>query len=143
MVKRNGPRILLSLLFIVGGLGFAMNFSGTTQYVGMGLAPFGLAGLATIATVIAIVLKLGGGLMLLFNYRTSNAAWMLIIFTTFATIMYHLNWSGDAGQMQMTQFLKNLAIVGGLMMFAHCPCPQCNQEGCKEGDCCKTNAPTA
>lgn len=133
--KRYLPRIFLALLFIVGGAGFAMNFTATSQYVGMGLTPWGLAGMATLATVIAIVLKLGGGLMLLFGCRTSTAAWMLIGFTVLATLMFHTGWSGDNGQMQMTQFLKNLAIIGGLMMFAHCPCTKC-QESCKNGDSC-------
>lgn len=120
------PRILLSLLFIIGGLGFLMNFTGTTQFVAMGLTPWGLAGLATIATVIAIILKLGGGLMLLVNYKTSYAAWMLIIFTVFATLLYHTNWSGADAQMQITNFLKNLAIIGGLLLYAKCFCKTCN-----------------
>lgn len=137
------PRVFLSLLFIVGGTGFLMNFAGTTQYVASGLTPWGLAGIATLATAIAIVLKLGGGLMFLFNYRTGTAAWMLIAFTILATLMFHLNWGGDAGQMQMTQFLKNLAIIGGLMLFVCCPCPRC-KENCKDGSCCKSDsAPTA
>ena len=136
-----GPRVLLSLLFIVGGFGFVTNFSGTVAYVGMGLTPWGLAGVATVATVIAIVLKLGGGLMLLANYKTSTAAWMLIAFTVLATLMFHMSWGGDAGQMQMTQFFKNLAIIGGLLMFAHCPCSSC-KEDCKDGGCCGGNCET-
>lgn len=120
------PRVFLSLLFIVGGLGFLMNFAATQGFVAMGLTPWGLAGIAALATVVAIVLKLGGGLMLLFNYKTSYAAWMLIIFTVFATLMFHANWSGAEGQMQMTNFLKNLAIIGGLMLYAKCFCKTCN-----------------
>lgn len=141
MPMEYGPRVLLSLLFIVGGFGFATNFAGTVAYVGMGLTPWGLAGVAMLATVIAIVLKLGGGLMLLANYKTSTAAWMLIAFTVLATLMFHMSWGGDGGQMQMTQFLKNLAIIGGLLMFAHCPCSSC-KEDCKEGGCCGGNCET-
>ena len=124
-VSRHVPRILLSLLFVVGGLGFLSNFAGTTKYVAMGLTPWGLAGVATLATIIAIILKLGGGLMLMFNYRTNCAAWMLIAFTLLATVMYHTNWGGEAGQMQMTNFLKNLAIIGGLLLYADCFCKEC------------------
>lgn len=126
-------RIFLSLLFIVGGAGFVMNFTGTTKYVAMGLTPWGLAGIATLATIIAIVLKLGGGLMLLFNYRTSAAAWMLIVFTVLATLAYHMDWSGTGGQMQMTQFFKNLAIIGGLLLFTHCSFRTC-QGQCQNGN---------
>ncbi len=131
------PRIFLALLFVVGGFGFAMNFAGTVGFVTMGLTPWGLDGMATVATIIAIVLKLGGGLMLLFNYRASTAAWMLIAFTVLATLLYHMQWSGDNGQMQMTAFLKNLALVGGLLLFTNCSC-----EGCK-GSCKNDAAPAA
>lgn len=120
------PRILLSLVFIIGGLGFLMNFAGTVAFVNSGLTPWGLAGIAMIATVIAIILKLGGGLMLLVNYKTSWAAWMLIVFTVLATLMFHTNWNGADAQMQMTQFLKNLAIIGGLLLYAKCFCKKCN-----------------
>ncbi len=115
-------RVFLSLLFVVGGAGFLMNFNGTVGYVAMGLTPWGLAGLATIATVVAIVLKLGGGLMLLFGIRVPLATMMLIAFTVLATLMYHLDWGGPQGQMQMTMFLKNLAIIGGLMAIHHTAC---------------------
>src|SRR3989344_412535 len=123
--SRHLPRILLSLLFIVGGAGFLMNVAGTVQYVTMGLTPWGLAGIATLATVVAIVLKLGGGLMLLLNIRPSIAAWMLIVFTVLATLMFHTDWSGADAQMQVTQLLKNVAIIGGLFIFAGCPCAAC------------------
>ena len=143
VIEQHMPRVFLSLLFIVGGFGFLMNFDKTVGFVGMGLGNIGLPlSLATIALVIAIILKLGGGLMLLFNYRTSQAAWMLIIFTALATLMYHTTWSGDDGQMQMTSFLKNLAIIGGLLFFARCPC-KTNTSCCttKENNassaCCK------
>ena len=129
-----GPRVLLSLLFVVGGVRFVMDFSGTMAFVKTGL-PEALVGMAFLATIIAIILKLGGGLMLLTNYRTSTAAWMLIVFMVLATLMYHMNWTGDGGQMQMTAFLANLAIIGGLLMFAHCPCPSC-KEDCKDGGSC-------
>lgn len=124
-VSMHVPRILLSLVYVVGGAGFLMNFAGTTKFVAMGLTPWGLASIATLATVVAIVLKLGGGLMLMFNYRVSQAAWMLIAFTLLATLMFHMDWSGAQGQMQMTNFLKNLGLTGGLLLFADCFCKQC------------------
>jgi putative oxidoreductase len=109
-----------------------MNFAGTQKFVAMGLTPWGLASVAALATVIAIALKLGGGLMLLLNYRTSTAAWMLIAFTILATLMFHTNWSGADSQMQMTAFLKNLAIIGGLMLYAKCFCKSCKGSAATE-----------
>ena len=131
-VSMHVPRILLSLLYVVGGAGFLMNFANTSKMVGMGLTPWGLAGIATLATVVAIVLKLGGGLMLMFNYRTSTAAWMLIVFTLLATLMFHMQWDGAQGQMQMTNFLKNLGLIGGLLIFADCFCKQCKMSRTEE-----------
>lgn len=125
-VSTHLPRILLSVLFLFGGFNFLMNFDQTQTMVAMGLTPWGLAGLALIATVLAIILKLGGSIMLLLNYKTSYAAWMLIIFTVLATLLYHTNWSGADAQMQITAFLKNLAIIGGLLLYAKCFCKTCN-----------------
>jgi putative oxidoreductase len=44
--------------------------------------------------------------------RTTEAAAALIVFTLIATLLAHLDF---ADPMQMTQALKNLAIVGGLL----------------------------
>ena len=144
VIKQHVPRVLLSLLFVIGGFGFLSNFQSMVGFVGTGLDTIGLPlSLASIALVIAIILKLGGGLMLLFNYRTNQAAWMLIIFTVLATLMYHTTWSGDDGQMQMTSFLKNLAIIGGLFFFARCPCKTCRTcctskgHDASQSACCK------
>jgi putative oxidoreductase len=133
-ISAHAPRILLALLFVIGGFNFLTNFAGTEKFVTMGLTPWGLAGIATIATVIAIILKLGGGLMLLFNYKVSEGAWMLIIFTILATLMFHTNWNGADAQMQMTNFLKNLAIIGGLMLYAKCFCKTCKGGACNCGN---------
>jgi putative oxidoreductase len=113
-------------MFVVGGFFLVSSFEQTQAMVAQGLTPWGLASIALIATVLAIILKLGGGLLLMFNYKTSYAAWMLIVFTVLATLMFHTNWSGENGQMQLGSFLKNLAIIGGLLLYAKCFCKKCN-----------------
>lgn len=122
---RHLPRILLALVFVFGGFGFLTNFAATVAYVQSGLDPLGLGSLAATATAAAIVLKLGGGIMLLLNYQTRLAASMLIVFTVAATLLYHTDWSGPQGAMQQTQFLKNLAIIGGLLLYSGCFCRRC------------------
>lgn len=108
-------RIFLALLFVVGGLGFLMNFSGTVAFIGS----MTNESLATVLTVLAIVFKLGGGVMLLLNWRTELAIEMLIVFVIMATILGHTTFTGDAmqDQAQYTQILKNLAIIGGLLLM--------------------------
>lgn len=92
-----------------------MNFDGTVGFIGS----MTNESLATILTILAIVFKLGGGVMLLVNWRTALAVEMLIVFTILATILGHTDFSGDAmqDQMQTTQILKNLAIIGGLLLM--------------------------
>lgn len=129
-------RFFLSLLFVVSSVNFLMHFANMTKTVATGLAPVGLSSVATLATILAIIFQLGGGLMLMWNYQTSLAAWMLIIFLVLATLMYHTNWTGTGGTMQMLSFLENLAIIGGLMFYARCHCSGC-KEKCENDTCCQ------
>lgn len=108
-------RVFLALLFVVGGLGMLMNFEGTTAYIGS----LTNESVAALLTVLAIVFKLGGGVMLLLNWRSALAVEMLLVFTVLATILGHTSFTGDPmqDQMQYTQILKNLAIIGGLLLM--------------------------
>lgn len=101
-------RVAIAALFIMGGIGMAMNFSGTAAFLGS-LSPVP----GTIMAVLAIVIKVGAGLALAVGFKTRMAAWLLIAFTFVAIILAHMNW---ADQNQMTQALKNLSIIGGLLM---------------------------
>lgn len=101
-------RVFLSALFIVGGAGMAMNFGGTAGFLGS-LTPVP----GVVMAALAILFKLGGGLALLVGWKAREAAWALIAFTLATILLAHMNWSD---QNQMTQALKNLAIIGGLLM---------------------------
>lgn len=85
-----------------------MGFAGAVQMVAAGGFP-----MPTLFTVLAIVFELGGGLMLLTGFHARLGAWMLIVLTVIATVAYHMNL-GD--QMTQIMFLKNVAIVGGLLL---------------------------
>jgi putative oxidoreductase len=63
--------------------------------------------------VSAILLELLGSLMLVLGYKAKIGALMLIVFLIPATLIFHLEF-GD--RIQVTQFFKNLAILGGLLM---------------------------
>jgi len=54
----------------------------------------------------------------------ASAPLALIVFTIPATFVFHANWGVPADQVmnQQIHFMKNLAIVGGLLsVFAHSP----------------------
>ncbi len=69
---------------------------------------------------IAIFIQVIAGILLIIGSQTRLAAWLLVAYVLIATFMAHRYWQYDAAQyaLQMQQFFKNLAIVGGLMMLA-------------------------
>lgn len=99
-------RVLISIIFLVSGYGKIVGFAGTVAFVGTVL-PF-----PALLTALAIIIEVAGGLMFLFGYKTRLAAVALIVFTVVATLAFHLNL---ADQAQSVQFMKNLAIIGGLL----------------------------
>ena len=108
-------RICLAILFIVAGAGKAMAFAGTSGY----LAKLGFP-VPDVMTAIAIAFELGGGILLVIGWKTRWVAWGMAIFVVIATLAAHRFWEVDAAQMTMQrlQFLKNLSILGGLLMVA-------------------------
>lgn len=101
-------RVAIATLFILSGVGMAMNFAGSASFLGS-LSPIP----GTLMAALAVLIKVGGGLALAVGFKTRYAAWLLIIFTALAIVLAHMNW---ADQNQMTQALKNLSIIGGLLM---------------------------
>lgn len=108
-------RILLAALFIPAGISKIVGFEGTVGYI----ASVGLP-LATVAAITAIVVELIAGLALLVGYRIKLAAVILAVFTLVATVLFHNFWAMPADQayMQQLMFMKNIAVVGGLLMVA-------------------------
>jgi putative oxidoreductase len=100
-------RILMSQIFLISGFGKITAYAGTQAY----MAKMGVPG-ALLPLV--ILTELGGGLALLFGFQARWAALALAGFTVVAALIFHLK-PGD--QMQMINFMKNLAMAGGLLMF--------------------------
>lgn len=108
-------RVFLALVFVVAGFSKLQGFDASVDYISAltneSVAPF--------LTVASIVFELGGGLMLLFNWKTEYAVAMLLIFIVVASIIGHTDFSDAAkSQMNVTQILKNLAIIGGLLLMS-------------------------
>ena len=101
-------RVLLGLIFLVGGWMKLTGFAGTEQMI----AGAGFPAPALMA-ILAIIFEFGGGLLLITGFHARLASWMLIVFTAIATIAYHNPFAGD--QMALIMFLKNIAIIGGLL----------------------------
>ena len=101
-------RTAIAIIFLNSGIGKLSGFGGTVEQIaGAGLP---LAGLVAIFT---IAFQLLGGAALVLGYKARIGSWLLLAFLIPATLVFH-NPIADPGQ--MTQFLKNLAIIGGLLM---------------------------
>jgi len=112
-------RILLAALFIVSGFGKISGYEGTAGY----MAAKGLP-LVNVLLPLTIALELGGGILLAVGFK---ARWIALLFALFlvpTTFIFHAFWGIDPKEaaMQQINFLKNLSIMGGmLMVFAHGP----------------------
>jgi len=131
-------RTFLSAVFIVIGGSKVMNFAGTSQFLGAAGFP-----MPEVFTVIAIIFELGGGLMLLFGLKKRLAITMLLVFTAVVTALFHVK-TLLVDQTQMVMFLKNLAIMGGLLaLYKGCGCGHGDCTTCNNGTCttCEVKEP--
>ncbi len=108
-------RILMSLIFVVSGLGKLFQLSGTAA----AMATKGIP-LVSVAAPLVILFELGSGLLLMVGYRTRLVALLLSLYLVPVTLLFHNFWAfqGMDQQMQMINFLKNVAILGGLLRLA-------------------------
>lgn len=72
-----------------------------------------------ILLITATLFELLGGLSILLGFKEKLGATLLILFLIPTTILIHQFWfiEGMAREVQITHFLKNLAILGGLFMI--------------------------
>ena len=100
-------RTLLALIFIISGFGKIANYAGTQGY----MESMGVPGMLL---PLVIVLELLGGLAIVIGWQTRVVAFLLAGFTLLSALIFHNNL-GD--QMQMIQFLKNLALAGAFLLL--------------------------
>jgi putative oxidoreductase len=101
-------RVLIGLLFLGGVMKF-MNIAGTTAFI----ASVGLP-MAPVVFWLSTLLEVGVALAIIFGFKTRIAAWALVAYTFLTIVFFH---NPIADQMQLTQALKNLAIIGGLLLL--------------------------
>jgi putative oxidoreductase len=114
VLYRSG-RALLASLFVVSGLLKITAFSGVVGYMDRIGVPF-----ATFSVLAAILVEFGGGLAILAGWRVRPVAVIVALFTVIATLTAHRFWQAEpaAMQNQLNHFLKNVAIIGALLMLA-------------------------
>jgi putative oxidoreductase len=107
-------RILLAAVFLVFGVLKLMNPEPMGQYVASGGLPSWLVWPAGVFEIV-------GAVLIAIGWQTRIVALLFVAFTVLTAVVYHNNL-GD--QLQLTMFLKNLAIAGGfLFVFSEGPGP--------------------
>jgi putative oxidoreductase len=116
-VPRSGTalvaRILLAANFITSGFAKLTDPAGAVGYMnGVGVPNAGTL------VYIAGTAELLGGLSLLVGFLARLGAFGLVLMLIPIQLYFHAFWTmeGPDAKMQMVQFMKNLAIMGGLLM---------------------------
>lgn len=121
-------RILLSAVFIVSGIQHLMDVQGIAKMLADNNVPVpdeivpylgSMPKFEALGYLVSAV-ELVGGLMILVGLKARWAALVLIAFSAGTIFFVHHFWdmTGDALQSNMIQALKNLSIIGGLLLIA-------------------------
>jgi len=110
-------RLGLAALFLWSGYGKLVHMDGNVGYMNA----YGMPAADLLIWPVLLV-ELAAGAMLLIGWKARWAAVALALFTVPATFIFHAYWGVPADQVlnQQIHFMKNLAILGGLLsVFAH------------------------
>jgi len=100
-------RVLISTLFLLNGVFKISNYDGTVGWI----ESFGMPGILIIP---AIILEVIGPILIIVGYKAKIAAGFLSLFCILTAIIFHNDFPD---QMQLTSFLKNIALAGGFLFI--------------------------
>ena len=103
-------RVLIAVLYLTAGFGKIAHPAETQAYI----ASVGLP-LPLLSYFVAVVFEVGGGVLLLIGYQVRWVSLAVAAFTLVAGVLFHNHFSD---QNQLIHFLKNIAIIGGLLQIA-------------------------
>ena len=114
-------RLIVGVYFIFNGLNHLMNLDMLSQYA----ASKGVQASKAMTIITGIMLLVGGG-SILTGFEPIIGSIILILFLLPTSFILHNFWAIDNPQMkmvEMTNFTKNLALVGLLLMLFAIPLP--------------------
>jgi putative oxidoreductase len=108
-------RILISVIFLLSGYGKLTSFGASAAFLASKHFP-----LPSAMLVGAIIVELIGGLCLVFGFKARIAAFIMFLYLIPTTLIFHNFWAlqGAARGDNQIHFLKNIAIMGGLLMVS-------------------------
>ena len=108
-------RLLLVAEFLIALNGKISGWDGQAAY----MAAHGMHFVAPLLAA-ALAIELVGSICLITGYRASTAAAVMFVYLGLVSVQLHEFWNltGMAAAGAMTQFFKNLGMMGGLLMIA-------------------------
>ena len=103
------------ILFVLSGWSKLTGFEGTVGYMTSLGAPAPM-----LAAAIAVIMELLVGILLILGFYTRPLALLFALFVLGTALIGHPFWNmvEPERSANMTQFLKNLSIIGGLLLLA-------------------------
>jgi putative oxidoreductase len=109
-------RILFSFIFIYEAVDSILYFNKTRQL----MTDYGINFQQDLLLVGAVLLLLTGGLLVLIGYRIGLGAILIMLYWIPITFIVHSFWNDPlpARRLESILFMKNIAILGGLLFMA-------------------------
>ena len=110
-------RILLAAIFVLSGVMKLADFEGALGHMQSVGIPY-----ASTLLAIAAIVEIAGGLSIMTGFLTRIGAFGLFLYLIPTTLLFHNFWdfAGPERIAQSANFMKNLAIMGGLLvLMAH------------------------
>lgn len=110
-------RIFLGAIFVLSGVMKLADFEGALGHMQAQGIPYAAPLLA-----VAAIVEIAGGLSIMTGFLTRLGAFALFLFLIPVTLLFHDFWNlaGQERVAQSAHFMKNLAIMGGLLvLMAH------------------------
>jgi putative oxidoreductase len=109
-------RILFGGFFVFSGINHFLNRQMMAGYAGSKGVP-----MPEIAVLLSGLIVLVGGAMVLVGFKPHIGAWLIVLFLVPVSFMMHNFWAdADPGakMMNMTNFTKNMALLGAALMIS-------------------------
>jgi len=106
-VSEAAGRTLLSVLFLMSGLGKIGAYAGTAAYMSS-------LGVPSVLLPVVIATEVLGAIAIVLGWQTRVAAFLFAGYSLLTALIFHTNF---ADQIEMIMFLKNVSIAGGFLLL--------------------------
>jgi len=108
-------KLLLCLFFLLSGFSKIFRNKMMVEYATSKNLP-----MPAISVILAAIIELGGALAVIIGYQAAIASLILFVYLIPTSLIFHNFWAASETekQNQFINFMKNLAIMGGLLLLA-------------------------